>query len=72
VGNLLRGIYTQSLGNLAAALQTFDRGEVYDNTGSDPRLVLQVSKSQLIAVHKPAPNWLREALAGSPFAAQLA
>ncbi|OGS04212.1 MAG: hypothetical protein A3G41_08615 [Elusimicrobia bacterium RIFCSPLOWO2_12_FULL_59_9] len=68
---VIRAIYRQSLKNIAAALQVFDRGELYDNSGSDPRLVLRVANARVVEVPKPAPAWVREALAGSPLAAQL-
>ncbi len=68
---VIREIYSQSLGNLAAALLLFDRGEVYDNSGSEPRLVLRVAKGRLVDVAHALPDWVRETLAGSSLAAQL-
>lgn len=68
---VIRGIYRQSLGNMAAALLIFDRGEVYDNSDHEPRLVLRVSSGEVVEVLKPVPDWVREALAGSPLAEQL-
>ena len=61
-------IHKQSLGNLAAALSGFDRGEVYDNSGNAPRLVLRVLNGSLEEVLPPVPDWLRTALADSPLA----
>ncbi|MBI5242288.1 MAG: zeta toxin family protein [Elusimicrobia bacterium] len=69
--DVIRKIYRQSLGNIAAALQVFDRAELYDNSGSDPRLVLRVANGRVVEASYPAPEWVRESLAGSPLAAQL-
>lgn len=68
---VIREIHSQSLGNIAEALLVFDRGEVYDNSGSEPRLVLRAVKGRVVDAPQPVPNWLRESLAGSSLAAQL-
>ena len=44
------------------------RGEVYDNSDHEPRLVLRVSSGEVVDVPKLLPDWVREALAGSPLA----
>ena len=67
---VIREIHRQSLGNIAAALRVFDRGEVYDNSGSNPRLVLRVADGRVVEAPQPVPDWVREALAGSPLVAQ--
>jgi predicted ABC-type ATPase len=67
----IRENYRNSLGNLAYALEVFDRGEVYDNSGARPCLVLEVRNGRIQASHPPIPNWVREALAGSSLAGNL-
>lgn len=67
---VIREIYRQSLGNIAAALLIFDRGEVYDNSDSSPRLVLRVSYGIVVETLEPVPAWVREALKGSSLAGQ--
>lgn len=69
--DIIRGICAQSLGNIATALLVFDRCEVYDNSGPEPRLVLLVARGQVVDAPKPVPAWVREALSGSRLAAQL-
>lgn len=69
--DMIREIHRQSLGNIATALLIFNRGEVYDNSGSEPRLVLRVAKGRVVDAPQPVPNWVREAMAGSSLAAQL-
>lgn len=69
--DVIRDIHRQSVGNLAGGLQVFDRGEVYDNSGGGPRLVLRTSRGRVAEVCAPVPDWLRRALADSPLAPQL-
>lgn len=56
---------------MAAALMIFDLGEVYDNSDHETRLVLRVSRGEVVEVVQPVPVWVREALPGSPLAEQL-
>jgi predicted ABC-type ATPase len=67
----IRDNYTRSLGNLALALGTFDRGEVYDNSGTEPRLVLEVRNTRVKQVHTPLPAWVRDVLSGTPIGSEL-
>lgn len=66
----IRENYRLSMGNLARALAAFDRGEVFDNSGLEPRLVLEVRDGQRRAIHHPVPAWLRDALAGTSLDAE--
>jgi hypothetical protein len=45
--------------------------DVYDNSGTEPRLVTEVRAGHVKAVHGPVPNWLREALTGSEWATEI-
>ena len=67
----IRENYRRSLGHLAAALEVFDRGEVYDNSGTEPRRVLRVEKGHVRVGFPPVPRWVREALSGSSLAAEI-
>lgn len=67
----IRDNYGRSLANLADALLIFDRGEVFDNSGKEPRLVLRVVKGRVQDAPKPLPGWVRDALEGSTMAADL-
>ena len=67
----IRENYAQSLENLPAALAAFDQADLFDNAGSEPRLVLEVRGGNVKAVHPPLPPWVRFALAGTALAAQL-
>lgn len=69
--DVIREIHRQSLGNLAASLLVFDRGEVYDNSAAAPRLVLRTAQGRVAKACPPVPEWVREALAGSPLASQI-
>ena len=60
---VIRDNYVRSLANLPAALAAFDAGAVYDNSGTEPRLVLEVRQGRMQAVQAPLPAWVREALA---------
>lgn len=65
---VIRSIYRQSLGNMASALLVFDRGVVYDNSDSDPRLILRTEGGRVVETQQPVPNWVRDALVGTPLA----
>jgi predicted ABC-type ATPase len=67
----IRDNYTQSLRNLPAALVAFDRADVYDNSGAEPRLVLEIRDGHVKAIHSPLPTWIHEALDGTHLAAEL-
>lgn len=67
----IRENYRQSLANLARALEVFDRGDVYDNSGSEPRLVLRAANGRLVTACPPVPGWIRDALAGCALAREL-
>lgn len=56
---------------MADAFLIFDRGEVYDNSDREPRLVLRVSSGEVVDAPRPLPDWVRKAMAGSPLSAQL-
>ncbi len=61
----IREIYQSSLANLPAAALAFDTVEIWDNSGSEPRRVLEVSQGRVTEAHLPIPMWVRGALAGS-------
>jgi predicted ABC-type ATPase len=67
----IRDIYAKSLSNLPEALKTFSRGEVWDNSGQEPRLVFRVREGRVTLTHPPVPEWVRLARDGSDLAAQL-
>lgn len=67
----IRDNYARSLHNLPAALVVFDRADVYDNSGSEPRLVLEIRGGHIKAIHAPIPRWVSEALAGTALAAEV-
>jgi predicted ABC-type ATPase len=67
----IRDTYTRSLRNLPPALMAFDRGDVYDNGGIEPRRVLEIRRGHVKAIDLPLPAWVREALAGTDLGAEL-
>ena len=67
----IRDNYTRSLGNLAIALRDFDRGDVYDNSDAEPRLLLSTRGGTLAAAHPPIPRWVIDALSGTSIARDL-
>ncbi len=69
--DVIRENYRQSLSNLSRALDVFDRGDVYDNSRSEPRLVLRAACGRMVRAFKPVPRWVRDALVGCSFAAEL-
>ena len=71
--NTLRRTYASSVGNFARAVREFDRVWAWDTTarGKPPRLVLSAERGRITHLSRAAPGWLRLALRGTEYEAEL-
>jgi predicted ABC-type ATPase len=60
----VRDIYARSLSNLIAAVNVFDRIELYDNfaRGAAPRFIGEILVRRLVAAVESVPSWVPEPL----------
>jgi predicted ABC-type ATPase len=60
----VREIYARSLSNLIAAVNVFDRIELYDNSarGAAPRFIGEILERRHAPVVDPVPSWVPESL----------
>lgn len=58
----LLSMYKDSMENLPKAIRAFDHSMLYDGSGSEPRLVLEITANTVERYEGPIPPWIREGL----------